>query len=219
MEDGNIVEAEIVENEISNSDEINNHNDNCVEENYHEGIDFDWDNFWYYTQRTINILSIIVAFIGVLAILSYPLVHVVNTFFHIDSFIKNLPVGYLSSVSIPDFKPAEPITMFIFGFVCLMIGAKLCNWLVQYYSIGSRITCILMGSLFMYFMISQKANNMLIHGLEAVSILVIFILFIPIFEAILWMGTPLHNFLPEPERFFKSYYGRLFGMFIKNNNL
>lgn len=171
----------------------------------------------YYSLKTLDITTIAISFIGILAILSYPFIHIINAIFKTTDFMKILPIGYTSSVAIKDLTWLEPITMFVFGLICLLVALKLGSVLVERYSIVSRVSCVLFGSGFMYLMISEEANAMLIHCLEGVAMFFFMIVIgIPVLHFCLWFATPLHNVLPPPDRFLKGYYGPIFKIFMKN---
>ena len=122
---------------------------------------FDWNKIWDFTQKAINYLTIGSAYFGILAIFSFPVLHIINYFCHIDSFMKTLPLGYMSwfSNSTQNDTSVAYICIIIFGAICVFVALKLGEWLVQKHSIVSRIACILLGSGFIYIMIDKQANE------------------------------------------------------------
>ena len=122
---------------------------------------FDWNKIWDFTQKAINYLTIGAAYFGILTLLSFPVLHIINYFCHIDSFMKTLPLGYMSwfSNSTQNDTSVAYICIIIFGAICVFVALKLGEWLVQKHSIISRIACILLGSGFIYIMVDKQANE------------------------------------------------------------
>ena len=67
----------------------------------------------------------------------------------------------------------------------------------------------------MYFMISKEANDLLLHGLEYIALFTMFMILLPLTEAVLWVALPFRDILPEPKRFCQKYYGGLMKIFIR----
>lgn len=191
-------------------------NENILNDEYVELVEYERD-YAGYISKFFYVLSIICATLGIFVILSYPLIHIIKVFCNIDKFMQTLPIGYLASVKFPDEAWLEPITMFVFGFLCLIFATRLGKWLIEKFSIASRITCFLSGGIFMFFMISKDANALLIQSLEFISILVLFIIFIPVLVTVLYYSPFRVLFIPEPKNFCKNYYGKLLGFFFKSN--
>lgn len=180
---------------------------------------FDWNKIWDFTQKSINYLTIGFAYFGILAILSFPVLHIINYFCHIDSFMKTLPLGYMSwfSNSTQNDTSVAYICIIIFGAICVFVALKLGEWLVQKHSIVSRIACILLGSGFIYIMIDKQANEIVLCctmyifallGLIFIAIPVLIIghnCFCPIFKGLV------------PSVF--TYYKFLFSFFPKTSGL
>ena len=180
---------------------------------------FDWNKIWDFTQKAINYLTIGAAYFGILALLSFPVLHIINYFCHIDSFMKTLPLGYMSwfSNSTQNDTSVAYICIIIFGAICVFVALKLGEWLVQKHSIISRIACILLGSGFIYIMIDKQANEIVLCctmyifallGLIFIAIPVLIIghnCFCPIFKGLV------------PSVF--TYYKFLFSFFPKTSGL
>lgn len=180
---------------------------------------FDWNKIWDFTQKAINYLTIGAAYFGILTLLSFPVLHIINYFCHIDSFMKTLPLGYMSwfSNSTQNDTSVAYICIIIFGAICVFVALKLGEWLVQKHSIISRIACILLGSGFIYIMVDKQANEIVfcctmyifaLLGLIFFAIPVLIIghnCFCPIFKGLV------------PSVF--TYYKFLFSFFPKTSGL
>lgn len=221
MEDNeNVINAEIVSDEEETEDNENLSDDAYYNESeYVDKQSFDWDNFLYYAGLTLDALSKLTAFLSILVILSYPLIHIINIFFHIDKFMKILPIGYVSSIKIENLMHpiVAPITMILFGLICFIIASKLMAWLTKNFSITSRIVCIFTGITFVFFMISKEANDLLLKGLESagniLAMIVVLVVFFPVGYFLLYISTPFGKFSPEPSRFLSKFYGPLANLF------
>lgn len=180
---------------------------------------FDWNKIWDFTQKAMNYLTIGAAYFGILTLLSFPVLHIINYFCHIDSFMKTLPLGYMSwfSNSTQNDTSVAYICIIIFGAICVFVALKLGEWLVQKHSIISRIACILLGSGFIYIMVDKQANEIVfcctmyifaLLGLIFFAIPVLIIghnCFCPIFKGLV------------PSVF--TYYKFLFSFFPKTSGL
>ncbi len=134
---------------------------------------FDWGKAWDITKKTINYSSIIAAYIGILAILSYPILHIINYFCHIDDFMKKLPLGYTSGI-----EEAGMFIVITLGVISIFIALKLMSWLIQRHSVIARIFCILLGGGYMYIMIDKHANEIVLSGIAMIFAIILFVFFI-----------------------------------------
>lgn len=153
----------------------------------------------------LNKAAIALSYLGILAILSYPLLHTLNFFMHFDTFMQSLPLGYTATVKFGDEPWMNQSVLVVFGILCLIVATKLGGWLQKSYSWSSRIFCILLGSGFIYCMMSKAANDML---MLVVSFIVTLFLLALLFPIVL-KCTPFGEFLP------RNYYEGLFGLFSK----
>ena len=203
----NVNVAEVENNEVTEVIDVTDFQDTASSVNA-----TDWQKFGHIATKILNYSSIVAAYLGVFAFLSYPILHVINYFCHIESFMKTLPLGYTMTITgMEDSQGFVTATFIIFGCLCVFIALKLGLWLIQKYSIASKICCILLGSGFLYLMIDKQANDVLLLSLVAISFIIL----------MLFVGIPLiiiiHNtFLPffrglVPSVF--TYYKFLFRFF------
>lgn len=202
--------------EIDNTVEENLENSN--ESNYiitNEQNSIDGEKVLNIAKQVADVLSKIFAYIGVLAILSYPVIHIINKFCNIDKFMASIPLGYTTSVADWENMPhSANCVMIFFGFLCLFFGLKMCLWLMKLHSVAARITCIIIGILFIICMVSKAANDILLTGVNCIAILA-FIIFVGIpVLAFALKCTPFGAFVPKG--FVSSYYSTLLRIFPRN---
>jgi hypothetical protein len=162
----NITVANDTTNEMQNTENIANFQ--CSEVNT-----FDWVKTWDITKKIINISSISLAYVGILSILSYPILQIIIAFCDIDKIKNALPIGYTSTV--PDIEESG-FAIITLGIFCVIIALKLITWLIQKHSIISRIFCILIGSGFMYLMVDKQLNVMLMNCMNGIFFAIFMIL-------------------------------------------
>lgn len=184
-------------------------NDNYIENNNTENLEDSHgvETLITYKADPLDILRQIVnilGYLGVLAILSYPIIHIINKFCNINKFVASLPLGYTSGDE----------TMVVFGILCLFFGLKMCLCLMKSHSITARIVCIIAGIAFMVFMCSKEANDILLNGVELIVIIAIAVFIgIPML-ALCLKFTPFGMIVPP--NFIPNYYRALMKIFPKN---
>ena len=203
----NVNVAEVENNEVTEVIDVTDFQDTASSVNA-----TDWQKFGHIATKILNYSSIVAAYLGVFAFLSYPILHVINYFCHIESFMKTLPLGYTMTITgMEDSQGFVTATFIIFGCLCVFIALKLGLWLIQKYSIASKICCILLGSGFLYLMIDKQANDILLLSLVAISF-IIFMLFVGIPLIIIIHNTFLPFFRGLVPSVF-TYYKFLFRFF------
>lgn len=137
--------------------------ENSDEQNYdltNESNSFDGEKALDVTVHTADVLSKILAYLGVLAVLSYPIIHILDALFGMDKFMALLPLGYTKS-SIPGTGDISGLMAF-FALFCLYNGVRMGIWVAKSPSMARRIICIVIGVLFMVGMVSKEANDILL---------------------------------------------------------
>ena len=183
-------------------------------DNTAQGTSIDWDIVREYSFKTTNVLSILLGYLGVFVILSYPLFHIINAIFKTDKFFEGLPLGYKTMVTLSKDIPISPeIVMIVFGIIYAVIGFKLCIWLSERYDISARITSILSGALFWYCMVDKTANDLLLQGINVITWFILIVLVVIPFTLFFIYTLITGGRSSAPSAFLKSYYNGILKIF------